>query len=95
MSSHLKLQNNLFVKYIVSSKNVKKEKMFLSSEPLHDDFFKILFSGNQVSHNTFLCVEFNDHWPNSLEREESYRNHRSGCTRVSLNIYAPPMAEQF
>ena len=38
-----KFQNNSLVRHIVSSKNVKKK--FLSSEPLSDDFFKILFYG--------------------------------------------------
>ena len=63
--------------------------MFLSSEPLPDDFAIILFSGNQVSHGTSLCIEFHDRRPNSLEREKSQRSHKSGRIRASLTILAP------
>ena len=68
MSSRAKFQNNLFVRHIVSSKNVKRT--FLSSEPVPDDFASILFYGNHSNYGTSLCVEFRDHRSNSLGREE-------------------------
>ena len=70
--------------HIVSSKNLKR--MFLLSEPLPDDFPKILFCGNQVRHNRSLCDEFHNCWLNSLGREGSHINHKSGCIRASLAL---------
>ena len=82
MSSCAKFQKNSFIRSIVSPKNVKR--MFLPPEPLSDDFSKILFHGDIVSNGTNFCVEFHDYRPNSLGRDESKRNHRSGSKRNSL-----------
>ena len=70
MFSCVKLQKDSFIRSIVSSKNVKK--IFLSPEPLLDDFSKILFYGD------CLFVEFHGRRPNSLWGVESQRNHESG-----------------
>ena len=72
--------------------------MLLTLEPLLDDFTELLFYDNQVVHGTFLCVEFDDRWPNSLGRKESQRNHRSGRIRVSLaplNKYRNTLLEKY
>ena len=61
-----------------------QKRKFLSSEPFSDGFSKNLFYRNQVSHGTFLCVEFHDRQFSSLGREKSQRNHKSGLIRVSL-----------
>ena len=59
-------------------------RKFLLLEPLPDDVSQFLFYGNEVSHVNFFCVEFHDYRPNSLGRDESKRNHRSGSKRNSL-----------
>ena len=83
MCSRTKFQNNSFVRYIVSRKNVKRT--FLSSEPLPNNFAKILLYDNQVTHGTSLCVEFCDYWQKSLG-EELQKNYSSGRVRALLNI---------
>ena len=88
MSSPAKIQNNSFVRYIVSSQNVKGT--FLLTDPLPGDFSKLFFFGNQVSHGTSVWAEFNGRELNSLRRGESHRNHRTGCLRASLTLLAPP-----
>ena len=69
MNSHGNFQNSSLIRYSVSNKNVKSK--FLSSEPLLNDFSKILFYGNKVSHGTTLYIEFHDRRQNGLGREES------------------------
>ena len=56
------------------------------SEPLPDDFSKILFYGNQASHSIFHCIEFHDCQGKSLGGEESQRNQKSGYIRASLTL---------
>ena len=68
-----KISEDSFVRYIISTKNVKGT--FLSSESLPDDISKILFYGNQISHGTSLCVEIRNRRLNCLGKEESQRNH--------------------
>ena len=62
----------------------KVRRAFLSLVPLLNNFFKILFYGDHVSHGTSFCTRFHDRWPNSLRTEKSQRNHRNGCIRASL-----------
>ena len=42
------------------------------------DFSKIQFFGNQDNRGPSLCIEFHDHRPNSLGREESQKNYWNG-----------------
>ena len=82
MSLRAKIQNNSFVKHIVSNKRLKR--MFLSSESHNGDFYNILFFNNCVSYRTSHYVEFHDRRQNSLGGEKSQRIHRSGRIRASL-----------
>ena len=82
MSSHAKFNNNSFLTDVVSGKFVKRT--FFTIEPLPENFSKILFYGNQVSHSAFLYAEFHDPRSNSLGREESHRNPRNRRIRTSL-----------
>ena len=84
MSSRAKLYNNLFVKHIVSSKNIKRT--FLQFEPLPENFSKILFYGNQVSDGTSLFIEFHDRRPVRLVGEESHKNHKNEHIRALLAL---------
>ena len=86
MSSCAKFQNDPFIRSIVFRKNVKRT--FLSPEPIPDDFSKILFYGDTVNNGTCLCIEFHDCQLNSLEGEDSQRNHRSWCIRALLSTLA-------
>ena len=82
VSSPTKFQNNSFVKYVVSSKNVKKT--FLSLQSFSDDFSKLLLYSNQVRHGTSFCIEFHDCRLNSLRINDSKSNHKNGSIRVLL-----------
>ena len=77
MSLYAKFQNNSFVRRIVSSKN-EKEFSFRQNHSL------MIFLNFILRHGTFLHNEFHDRWPSSLRREESHRNHKSGCIKASL-----------
>ena len=69
VSSCAMFQNDSSVRHTVASKNIKRT--FVSSEPLRDDFTKILLYGNQVINSTLHRVEFYGRGPNSLGRVES------------------------
>ena len=82
MSSSAKFQNNLFVRQIVSRKNVRRT--FLSSEQLHD-FSKILFYGDIVNNGTCL-LSLMIFGQVVYEQLQSQRNCRSGCIRALLPL---------
>ena len=64
MSLCAKFQNDSLIKRIISSKDVKRT--FLLSEPFPYDFSKILFYGDMVNNDIYLCVEFHGRRPSSL-----------------------------
>ena len=77
------------IEHVQNFRKIRLKKNFFAARTTPDNFFKILFRGDMVINDTYLCIEFHGRRSSSLRGVGSQRNHRNGRIRASLAPLTP------